>query len=119
MKTLPNISKCDIRDLSYIGQSYHFISHCPNNGLIFISTAYHPGSQVANSNQKLNLYKANGNLMAIQLPKGESQTKLTFFPTSFLLGLSLSSVSLVAMLTILICYKMNFWFYRLSSNERK
>ena len=65
---------------------------------LIISSAYDSGWKASVENQPLKVYRANGGLMGVILPKGSHELVLNYFPNSFRLGLIISGISLTIIL---------------------
>ena len=72
---------------------------------LFFSEAYFPGWKALVDGQETKIYKANFAFRAIHLEPGEHDVEWVYEPTSLRLGLLISLLSLLAVLSYLIWYR--------------
>lgn len=77
----------------------------PADGLLLVNDAYYPGWKAYIDGQETKIYRADFNLRAIIVPKGEHEIKFIYAPKSFFIGGVVSLVSFVLFLTYFFCLK--------------
>ena len=79
----------------YSGQNITLKTSRAKDGFLVLSEVYYPAGWVATIDEKVvPIYKTNYVLRGIQVPAGEHEIKLSFAPTSYTLGVTLSWISL-------------------------
>lgn len=69
---------------------------------LLINDIYYPGWQATIDNQALTIYQANHTFRGLSTPLGQHQIKLFFKPTSYLLGRTISLISLLIIIISII-----------------
>lgn len=71
-----------------------------NPGFVFLSDNYYPGWKALVDGEETKIYRANYTFRAIEVPQGTHEVNFVYDPVSFKYGLIISSLSLLAVLSL-------------------
>lgn len=74
------------------------------NMLLFLSDNYFPGWKVSIDQENGKIYRADYSFRAVPVPKGFHEVKFWYSPSSFVLGLWISTISFSTMLLLLVIF---------------
>lgn len=74
------------------------------NALLFISDNYYPGWEAFVGNKKTPIYRADYTFRAVPITTGSHVVRLEYHPQSFAVGLSLATLSIMAILVSIVLF---------------
>lgn len=77
-----------------------FLVNTDKPAFFYISDTYFPGWRATVNNKEVKIYRANYNFRAILVPKGKSILKFSYIPDGFMLGITMSILSLILLSVI-------------------
>ena len=75
------------------------------NGFLVFSDTFYPGWKAYVDKRITKIYKTDGVLKGIYIPKGIHEIKFLFMPTSFLIGLIISTLTFILLIALLVVLK--------------
>lgn len=86
-----------VRDFHEQHGTIQFQTETPSEQLVAVTTTWYPGWQATLDGRPWPLYRVNGSFLAVQVPAGTHEVKLTFWPERIVAFSGLSVVMLVGM----------------------
>lgn len=113
--TVENYSVKETNFKNYQDNKYEIISYKNNsvslkvdmqeNGFLVFSDTFYPGWKAYVDKRITKIYKTDGVLKGIYIPKGIHEIKFLFMPTSFLIGLIISTLTFILLIALLVVLK--------------
>ena len=100
------ISKPEITWQQFNGMYRKLQVNIDQPGYLVLLESYHPGWQAWVDNQPTNIQRADFTFMAIPVKQGSHQITLKFWPKSFVLGLWISSISIISWIILLTIWQI-------------
>lgn len=95
----------DAKLLSSDLNSQTFKIHSSKPALFYISDTFYPGWNATVNNKPTKIYRANYNFRAVLIPAGQSIVTFSYIPTNFYIGVCISGISFLLLLSFLFLPK--------------
>ncbi len=99
-----SIRNSQVAIIRYVPTSIELKTNSDQDGLLFISDAYYPGWEAEVDSLNTKIYRANYAFRAIFVPQGSHTIRFTYNPSSFKLGLAITTISLGVFFIVFIVY---------------
>ena len=73
--------------------------------ILVLTDSFYPGWKVYVDDVESEIFRANGLVRGVFLPEGEHSVKFEFIPDSFIIGITISLVTIVISVSSLIFYR--------------
>ena len=96
--------------LNYGSNKATFATNSQSNSLLFLSDAYDDDWRIYIDGQKSKILRADYALRAVAVPKGEHTVDFKYQPKSFVIGIVVSTLSILSLITLSIYFVRNKQF---------
>jgi uncharacterized membrane protein YfhO len=104
---VPSITARSLNKISIDAQS-------SGPGLLVLGDTYYPGWKAFVNGKESRIYRVNHAMRGVVVAGGRQSVEFRYEPASFLIGAVISSVSVVALVGLLICFKPRSGYYRVA-----